>query len=166
MTMGADGKTRKYAEVTMYVCIDWIDGNAYGGSVWSTRVRQTDAGQSTCNDRHWTAADRLQQPAIVGQLRGQTVLAFVFRFSVWPNAAIDWLIELRFYVPLDTRHRLGHFGNVLANHLLSWYWRTQSNTTKAYSTGTSTSVGTDLYPHMPICVYTPRDLQSIGSRCR
>jgi len=42
------------------------------------------------------------------------------------------LIELRFYIPLDTK--IGHFGDVpqAKLNLLAWYGKTKPNTTKAH----------------------------------
>jgi len=41
----------------------------------------------------------------------------------------DWLIELRFYIPLHTK--IGHFRDVPQANLLAWYGKTKPNTTKA-----------------------------------
>jgi len=42
----------------------------------------------------------------------------------------DWLIELWFYVPLDTKQVISE--TFLQANLLAWYGKTKPNTTKAH----------------------------------
>ena len=63
------------------------------------------------------------------QRDGKWIVCLV-RSMGWTNWLVDWLIELRFYVPPDAK--TGHFGDVLPSHSLGLLLKkTKSNATKA-----------------------------------
>jgi len=67
--------TRRYLTLTLvcrFVVADWFDGDAYSGSVRSTRVRSSDAWQSSGHDHDRTTARRHQQPSVISQRRGRS----------------------------------------------------------------------------------------------
>jgi len=55
----------------------------------------------------------------------------------WKGGMIDWLTELRFYIPLDTKQVISEMFHKPISwlpqaNLLAWYGKTKPNTTKSH----------------------------------
>jgi len=88
---------------------------------------------ATCCKQSWTLSEKCATVARSWQH---------LRRSACRGKEADWLVELRFYVPLNTK--IGHFGDVPQANLLTWYGETKPNTTKHTFTKNTKKLKPDL----------------------